>query len=164
MSLPAKPGNPSPTDLKEPFSRRLFIRFNLCGVAGLFVGTFVQTIRYLIPNVLFEPPRVFSVGTPDRYTEGSVTFLAKHKVFMVHDDRGFHAISSTCTHLGCTVNSAEGGFDCPCHGSKFDPKGQVKKGPAPKPLQWFETRLAENGELVVDTTKTVGQDFSLKLT
>lgn len=155
--------NPSHEPPKTPMTRRLFIGFNLFGVAGMFVGTFVQTIRYLIPNVLFEPPRVFKIGTPDRYGEGTVTFLSKRKVFIVHDESGFHTMSATCTHLGCTVNSAEGGFDCPCHGSKFDAQGQVKKGPAPKPLQWFETRLADNGELVVDTTKIVGKDSSLKV-
>ena len=47
-----------------------------------------------------------------------------------------HAVSATCTHLGCTVswNSAESSWDCPCHGSRFDCDGRVLQAPATAPL------------------------------
>lgn len=50
---------------------------------------------------------------------------------------GLHSVSLTCTHLGCTVrwNDAEGSWDCPCHGSRFDPDGAVLNGPAVRPLE-----------------------------
>ncbi len=37
-----------------------------------------------------------------------------------------------CPHLGCALkwNSAEHTWDCPCHGSRFDCKGQVLDNPA----------------------------------
>lgn len=46
------------------------------------------------------------------------------------------AFSSTCTHLGCTVNKVSGGkIFCPCHGSVFDAStGAVVQGPATSPL------------------------------
>jgi glycine/D-amino acid oxidase-like deaminating enzyme/nitrite reductase/ring-hydroxylating ferredoxin subunit len=52
------------------------------------------------------------------------------------DDGTLHAVSSACTHLGCTVkwNSAERSWDCPCHGSRFDVDGRVIQGPAVKDL------------------------------
>jgi glycine/D-amino acid oxidase-like deaminating enzyme/nitrite reductase/ring-hydroxylating ferredoxin subunit len=48
-----------------------------------------------------------------------------------------HAVSASCTHLGCTVrwNSAEASWDCPCHGSRFAPDGTVLDGPADRPLR-----------------------------
>ncbi len=54
-----------------------------------------------------------------------------------------HAVSITCTHLGCTLhwNGAERSWDCPCHGSRFDLDGDVLDGPAVTPLERFEVHL-----------------------
>jgi Rieske Fe-S protein len=51
-------------------------------------------------------------------------------------DGALHAVSPTCTHLGCRVgwNVAEQSWDCPCHGSRFAPDGSVLEGPAVEPL------------------------------
>ncbi len=48
-----------------------------------------------------------------------------------------HAVSPTCTHLGCevTFNGAETSWDCPCHGSRFGVDGEVLEGPAVDPLE-----------------------------
>jgi Rieske Fe-S protein len=59
------------------------------------------------------------------------------KVAVYRDGRGTaHERSAVCPHLGCIVhwNGAEKTWDCPCHGSRFEPKGEVIAGPANTPL------------------------------
>ena len=48
-----------------------------------------------------------------------------------------HAVSPTCTHLGCQLNwnSGDRSWDCPCHGSRFSPDGEILHGPAVRPLE-----------------------------
>ena len=59
------------------------------------------------------------------------------KVAAYRDSKGnVHKVSAICTHMGCVVrwNSAEKTWDCPCHGSRFKPTGEVIAGPAEAPL------------------------------
>jgi glycine/D-amino acid oxidase-like deaminating enzyme/nitrite reductase/ring-hydroxylating ferredoxin subunit len=57
-------------------------------------------------------------------------------VYRANDGR-FHECSAVCTHLGCVVqwNDVESSWDCPCHGSRFSPDGEVLNGPAARPLE-----------------------------
>ena len=64
--------------------------------------------------------------------------LGGEKCAVYRDPDGqLHAVSATCTHLGCIVafNDAEKAWECPCHGSRFDVDGQVLQGPATWPLK-----------------------------
>jgi glycine/D-amino acid oxidase-like deaminating enzyme/nitrite reductase/ring-hydroxylating ferredoxin subunit len=53
------------------------------------------------------------------------------------EDGGVHAVSARCTHLGCLVafNRTERAWECPCHGSRFGPDGEILQGPATRPLE-----------------------------
>ena len=68
---------------------------------------------------------------------GAVMRHGLSKIAVYRDDRGvLHRRSAVCPHLGCVVawNPTEHSWDCPCHGSRFDPLGQVINGPAVAPL------------------------------
>lgn len=70
--------------------------------------------------------------------EGGIVDIDGTTVAAFRDEQGaLHAVSATCTHLGCTVrwNGAERSWDCPCHGSRFDSDGAVLTGPATTPLK-----------------------------
>jgi nitrite reductase/ring-hydroxylating ferredoxin subunit len=69
---------------------------------------------------------------------GAVLRRGKHRIATYRDASGrVHERNAKCTHLGCVVhwNSAEGSWDCPCHGSRFDPYGKVINPPAISPLE-----------------------------
>jgi cytochrome b6-f complex iron-sulfur subunit len=72
-----------------------------------------------------------------------------------------YAIKSVCTHLGCTPNwlEAEQKFKCPCHGSGFYKDGINFEGPAPRPLERYAISLAEDGQLLVDKSRTFQQEL-----
>lgn len=68
--------------------------------------------------------------------EGKIVSSAGTKYAAARIDGEVRLLDPTCTHMGCTVawNSAEKSWDCPCHGSRFDTRGQVLNGPATSPL------------------------------
>lgn len=69
---------------------------------------------------------------------GAIVQKGLGKVAVYTDPNGKrHECSAVCTHLGCIVdwNHAENSWDCPCHGSRFDPFGKVIFGPATKDLE-----------------------------
>lgn len=162
-------------------SRRKWI--SRVGLGAIVVGVSGQAyafIRSLVPNVLYEDPQRFKVGTLDQFTEGA-KFIEDKRVFIFRQKNTLHCISATCTHLGCTVkmerlNQAKkvsvGGreideqveFACPCHGSRYYGDGTNYAGPAPRPLAHYKIELApEDGQLIVDTSQTVSQDFRLTI-
>ena len=116
-----------------------------------------------MPNALFEPSEIFKAGKPDDFPDGSVTFLEDEKVFLVRQGNTYRCLSAICTHLGCTVNRANHGYHCPCHGSVFDEQGGVKSGPAPRGLEWFQVTLSKDSRLLVDKSRRVAADKYLVL-
>ena len=73
-----------------------------------------------------------------RRGEGKIVEVGGNTVAAYRDDQGSTTLlSPVCTHLGCRVkwNDAESTWDCPCHGSRFTPKGKVLSGPAETPLK-----------------------------
>ena len=149
----------------ESMDRRSFIKWSVLGwsaFAAVVGGYGTMVMRYLFPNVLFEPVQNFRAGLPDDYEVGQVSerFKDKHGVWIVRDQEKIYALSTVCTHLGCTPTwmANEEKFKCPCHGSGFYKTGVNYEGPAPRPLERFKIFLADDGEIVVDKTKKYQQE------
>ena len=74
---------------------------------------------------------------PNKKGEGKIVNIeGKRYGAYRHFDNNIYIVDITCTHLGCelTFNSAEKTWDCPCHASRFDYKGNILNGPALRPL------------------------------
>jgi cytochrome b6-f complex iron-sulfur subunit len=117
--------------------------------------------RFMFPNVLTEPPSKFKVGFPSNFAPGQVDtrFVAQFGVWVVNYEYNgrpeIYALRTVCTHLGCTPNWLEGEqkFKCPCHGSGFYKDGINFEGPAPRPLERYAIRIADDGQLEIDKSK-----------
>jgi cytochrome b6-f complex iron-sulfur subunit len=68
-------------------------------------------------------------------------------------DTGLMALWQKCVHLGCRVPecASSQGFECPCHGSKYNYHGEYDSGPAPRNLDRFALEVDPGGNLIIDT-------------
>jgi cytochrome b6-f complex iron-sulfur subunit len=123
--------------------------------------------RFMFPNVLTEPPSQFKVGFSDDFAPGQVEtkFKAQFGIWVVNSEyqgeQCIYALSTVCTHLGCTPNwlDSEQKFKCPCHGSGFYKDGINFEGPAPRPLERYSIRLASDGQLEVDKSRKFQEEM-----
>ena len=75
-------------------------------------------------------------------------------------DNQITAFGPQCTHLGCAYHwdDAKDQFLCPCHNSIFSVDGKVVAGPAPRPLDRYETKLNGNKLLLGNLRPLAGPD------
>jgi cytochrome b6-f complex iron-sulfur subunit len=166
-AAPPKPAAAKPAAKGKP--RRFFLLGLLTAPFALAWTTFslgmvaltLGTVRFLFPNVLSEPPSKVKVGFPDNYEDGKVVERFKDQNIWVVKNLGtIYALSTTCTHLGCTPQwlEREQKFKCPCHGSGFYISGINFEGPAPRPLERWALYVGDDGQLVVDKSKKFQQE------
>ena len=167
--------------MKKPGDRReFFVKLGIGGGIAALAAQGVASLRSLVPNVSYDSPTTVKLGMPFDFPDG-MKFLPDERLFVFRDGKTFHAVSATCTHLGCTVRAealpqvetktVEGKplrlthrFLCPCHGSKYAGDGTNVSGPAPRPLAWYHLSVSlEDGQLVVDLARPVDRDFRLTL-
>ncbi len=94
---------------------------------------------------LFVPEaRAYVVPAPDSLSE---QFAGKNV-----EVEGLMALFQRCVHLGCRVPwcGTSQGFECPCHGSKYDSVGEYFAGPAPRNLDRFEVEI-RNSRFIIRT-------------
>ncbi|MHC4820296.1 MAG: QcrA and Rieske domain-containing protein [Planctomycetota bacterium] len=110
-------------------------------------------VRFLYPNVTFEPPQQFKVGFPADFTVGvSEKYKGQYGVWICRNEESIYALIAICTHLGCAPGwlPGEKKFKCPCHGSGFYVDGMNFEGPAPRPLERAAIKIDDDGQLLVD--------------
>jgi Rieske Fe-S protein len=120
-------------------NRRSFWSYIL-RIAGFAFGTFLVYIsaKFMLFSNYFEKKREIpaeaiqdlEINVPKHFPEAESWVIKM-------DSESILALDDKCSHLGCRfkwVPESEN-FHCPCHGSEFDRKGKVKKGPATKDIK-----------------------------
>lgn len=136
--------------------------FGLMGLAA--AGTGGAIFKFMFPVVSYGTPQKFLVPIADLPDVGDELIFEDQKtVLRRQSETEIAAISLVCTHLGCTVNRVETGFQCPCHGSQYDTDGLVVGGPAPKTLPWLEIKPMPGGQIEIDTGSSLPENSFFKV-
>jgi len=78
---------------------------------------------------------------PESAGVGRIVNMGGKRCGYYKDEEGNeYIVDVTCTHMGCELkwHQMEKSWDCPCHGSRFDYKGNVLEGPATLPLNRYD--------------------------
>ena len=74
----------------------------------------------------------------------------------------FATLDSICTHAGCTVGKFINGFmRCPCHGSRYNVRGEVVQGPAEANLNAYMTTFDSATGVIEATVPGLGLDVNV---
>ncbi len=134
--------------------RREFLGLCACVAAGSVLGGCASVLVRQVPvsNGRVELPLV---QYPELSQAGAALQILPEgqtqPLIVIVDADGKHSvISSECTHKGCTVEVQGERIVCPCHGSTYDRKGGVLKGPAQRSLRRYPSRLTSDGVLIIE--------------
>jgi len=155
-------------------SRRGFFQAAICALgAALAAALGLPALAYLLAPPKTGPRDAWiEIGDLDKFAAGAPLEVAfrrnrtdawkviseKDTAWVVKSaDGGVTAFGPQCTHLGCAYHWDDGRqqFLCPCHSSLFRIDGTVISGPAPRPLDRYQTRI-ENGRLLLGRLRTPG--------
>jgi len=137
---------------KKLFNRGNFLRlctrsaFLLAGGLGL-----AGLVRYFSHSPGTGKQTRFDLGPEDAFPESGKLLRLDIPAVIYRTPGGYRSYSLVCTHLGCMVEESEGGYSCPCHGSRFAEDGRVMQGPAVDKLPELELALSTEGNLLLDT-------------
>ncbi len=139
---------------RNKLSRRKFFRRLIYGLLSLqVVYVFINLLK--TGKIEGHQQNLFEAGELSFFENGKVyPFGSGHFYLSRIKDGGFLAVSTRCTHMGCTVqyHNNQHKFECPCHGSAFNNKGEVLSPPATHALDYFPVIIKE-GKVWVDISK-----------
>ena len=156
-----KKSKPS-SENQQNHSRRSFLNILWIGLGIVALAEFiVVAVAFLRPGKSKAnqggDDRVITGGPVDKFAPNTITAFVRGRFYLARlKDGGFLALSSKCTHLGCTLPwvEKEKKFVCPCHASAFDITGNVINAPAPRALDIFTVTI-ENDIVKIDTTNPI---------
>ncbi len=95
------------------------------------------------------------LGNVATFPPGTFKPIPAKEMIVCHDDLGVYAMTSRCTHQNCDMNgndgtSGDGITTCGCHGSVYNPNGEVIQGPAVAPLAHFSVLIDDAGNIGIN--------------
>ncbi|MGD0667995.1 MAG: ubiquinol-cytochrome c reductase iron-sulfur subunit [Bryobacteraceae bacterium] len=148
-------------------SRRSFFEAVILGLGAVIgAGLGLPALAYLLaPPKSRQQGAWIEIGELDKFSAGAPIEVAFRRIradawkvvsekdtawVVKRADGGVTAFGPQCTHLGCAYHWDDGRqeFVCPCHSSLFRIDGSVISGPAPRPLDRYETKV-EDGKLML---------------
>ncbi len=121
------------------------VTLGCAGGARRWQATRVDVINGQVAlNIDQHPP----LATPGGMVAIHPAGVRKPIIVIRAENNAFQVMSSKCPHLGCTVrwDDEQQNIVCPCHGSRFDDKGGLLKGPAKQALSQYKWSF---GDLVL---------------
>jgi cytochrome b6-f complex iron-sulfur subunit len=122
---------------------------------GTIVPVFIPAAQaWIVPFEISELPGSSYEGVPFVVAGGA------------SDGVGVMALWQRCVHLGCRVPECipSQGFECPCHGSRYNIHGEYNTGPAPRNMDRFGLSVTDANDLIIETGTVVQTPRSKKLT
>jgi len=115
-------------------------------ISAAFAGLAAMGVRFITPIKREIDRKIFTVGLEELPLNATKRFkdLRGRDLMLVRTgEREVKAISTVCTHLGCTVfwQKDRQEFFCPCHNGRFDKNGVVLEGPPPAPLDLYRVEI-----------------------
>lgn len=122
-------------------------------LGAAFAGVTAMGVRFVTPNKRDLTRRIFTVQLDELPINSSrkITDLrGKDLVLVRTGEREVKALSTVCTHLGCTVywQKDRHEFYCPCHAARFSEDGDVLAGPPPRPLESYKVEIEGNNVFI----------------
>ncbi|NND83701.1 MAG: ubiquinol-cytochrome c reductase iron-sulfur subunit [Acidimicrobiia bacterium] len=170
-------------------TRRAFLNRALASMFGLFLAGFgLASLAFLWPRVKGGFGSDIDAGDADEILaevlnpDGTVNpmFLPEARAYIVpmlddsvsgsqfEDnatvDASLVALFQTCVHLGCRVPwcAPSQGFECPCHGSKYNSVGEFIAGPAPRNLDRFVVGVNDRNRLIISTGSIIATSRAIR--
>ena len=122
-------------------------------LGAAFAGISAMGLTFITPKKRDVTRRIFTMHLDELPINASrkiSDLRGKDLVLVRTGEREVKAMSTVCTHLGCTVYWKKDlkEFYCPCHAGRFDKDGNVVAGPPPAPLETYRTEIQDDNVFI----------------